>query len=120
MSESEDHEHENGHLTKKILESVPHKTQQQDSLIAELKKQHSGLDDTSDDETLKGDDDDDHTVNGHDDMWHHEPQEEQIHVAHYDLPPQEPPRDYESDRHSVAAMENHHPEHGGWFFKITI
>uniref|UniRef100_A0AC34F3L7 Uncharacterized protein n=1 Tax=Panagrolaimus sp. ES5 TaxID=591445 RepID=A0AC34F3L7_9BILA len=45
---------ENGHLSKKVLENVPHKSQQQDSIIAELKKQQSGLDDSSsDDETLK-------------------------------------------------------------------
>jgi hypothetical protein len=97
---------ENGHLSKKVLENVPHKSQQQDSMIAELKKHQSGHDDSSsDDGTLKGDDDD-HTVGGrHEEMWHHEPHEEE-HIVHYEMPPHEPPRDYESHRSSIAHSDH--------------
>jgi hypothetical protein len=93
---------ENGHLTKKVLESVPYKSQQQDNIIAELKKHQTGHDDSSsDDDTLKGDDDE-HT---HEEMWHHEPHEEE-HIVHYEMPPQEPPRDYDSHRNSVAHSDH--------------
>uniref|UniRef100_A0A914XXD2 Uncharacterized protein n=1 Tax=Panagrolaimus superbus TaxID=310955 RepID=A0A914XXD2_9BILA len=104
-----ENELENGHLSKKVLETVPHKSHQQDSIIAELKKQQSGLDDSSsDDETLKGDDDD-HTVGDrHEEMWHHEPHEEE-HIVHYEMPPHEPPRDYDSHRNSVAHSDHNAP-----------
>jgi hypothetical protein len=104
-----ENELENGHLTKKVLESVPYKNQQQDSIIAELKKHQTGHDDSSsDDETLKGDDDDEHTVGDrHEELWHHEPHEEE-HIVHYEMPPQEPPRDYDShSNHNVKADDKY-------------
>uniref|UniRef100_A0A914Q5R3 Uncharacterized protein n=1 Tax=Panagrolaimus davidi TaxID=227884 RepID=A0A914Q5R3_9BILA len=92
---------ENGHLSKKVLENVPHKSQQQDSMIAELKKHQSGHDDSSsDDGTLKGDDDD-HTVGAnYFNSYNHDNRSQRSNSVHS-----------EASHHSYQVPPSHHSSH---------
>uniref|UniRef100_A0A7E5A0L0 Gata transcription factor n=1 Tax=Panagrellus redivivus TaxID=6233 RepID=A0A7E5A0L0_PANRE len=84
-----------------VIEHIPGKNQQQDSIIAELKKvqHHDHVEYLSDDDTLKGSDDED----GHDGQHHRHVYEQVTETVTYDVPPPEPPRDYESDAISITT-----------------
>lgn len=88
-----------------IVEHIPAKNEKQDLIVAELKElQRSDcVEYLSDDETLKGSDDD-----NYDHQHQHHELQHYTEVVTYDVPPPEPPLDYDSD--TINIMANDEPQ----------